>query len=254
MKVRGARRAVALAVALAICVVRYWVLRIRGPLTLEQRALWLRSASRGVLKALGIEVLVQGAPPRRGLIVSNHLSYLDIVIFSSVMPCFFVSKVEVKRWPFFGKAARTGATLFIDRSSRASAVSVAEQMRDRLGLPVPVLLFPEGTSSDGTRVLRFHSTLFEPAVVTQSPITAASVRYVLHDGTQERDLCWFDDTLFLTHIWKALCAGGFSAHVTLGEPHIYPDRRAAAAATHVEVTAMRAGLGSVQETEAVPAV
>jgi 1-acyl-sn-glycerol-3-phosphate acyltransferase len=250
VNVRGIRRAVALAFALAGCVVKYWMVRIRGPLTLEQRARWLHSASTGVLGALRIQSQVQGTAPARGLVVANHLSYLDIVILSAAMPCFFVSKVEVNDWPYFGKAARTGATMFIDRSSRASAAAVARQMAERLMLPVPVLLFPEGTSSDGSQVLRFHSTLFEPAIRAQAPVTAASVRYVLHDGAQERDLCWFDDTTFVAHIWKALCTGGFSAQVIFGEPRTYPDRRAAAAAAHDEVATMRAS--GLSEARRVP--
>ena len=81
---------------------------------------------------------MEGQPPTCGLVVSNHLSYLDMVIISAAMPCFFVAKMEIGGWPFFGKAARTGGTIFIDRSSLASAMSVAEQISERLSLPIPV--------------------------------------------------------------------------------------------------------------------
>lgn len=239
MRLRALRRAVALAFALAGCIVAYWTLRIRGPLTLVDRAAWLHGAACRVLRAFGIRPTANGRVPTRGLVVSNHLSYLDIVILSAVMPCFFVSKAEIARWPYFGKAARTGGTIFLDRKSRASTVEVARQIADRIKLPVPVLLFPEGTSSDGLQVLSFHSSLYEPAAAAGAPVTAAAVRYVLDQG-HERDLCWFDDTLFLPHLWKVLGTRGFSAQVTFGEPHIYPNRRAAAAATHDEVVAMRA--------------
>jgi 1-acyl-sn-glycerol-3-phosphate acyltransferase len=172
-------------------------------------------------------------------VVSNHLSYLDIVIISSIMPCFFVSKAEIQGWPYFGEAARSGGTIFIDRKSRASTAEVAGQIGERLKLPIPVLLFPEGTSSDGAQVLRFHSSLFEPAIAAAASVTAAAVRYELEAGLQERDLCWFDDTAFLPHLWKTLGSAGFYAEVTFGEPRQYPDRRAAAEATHDEVVAMR---------------
>ena len=239
MRLRTLRRAVALGFALAACVLSYWLLRVRGPLTLVERAWWLHGAACRILKALGIGCVVRGQPPSVGLVVSNHLSYLDIVIISSIMPCFFVSKAEIKRWPYFGEAARTGGTIFIDRKSRASTAEVAGQIGERLKLPVPVLLFPEGTSSDGAQVLRFHSSLFEPAVAAGAAITAVAVRYRLEAGRQERDLCWFDDTAFLPHLWKTLGAAGFSAEVTFGEPHKYPDRRAAADTTHDEVVTMR---------------
>lgn len=239
MRLRAVRRAVALAFSLAACIIAWWMVRLSGRVTLIRRAQWLHGSCARVLRAFGIKVEVHGAPPRHGLVVANHLSYLDIIIFGAVMPCFFVAKAEIARWPYFGKAARTGASIFIDRSSRVSTIEVAGRIAERLNLPMPVLLFPEGTSTDGSQVLRFHSSLFEPAVKTSSPIAAAAVRYVLHDGSHERDLCWFDDALFLTHLWKTLGTAGFSAEITFGEPRMYPDRRTAADVAHDEVTAMR---------------
>jgi len=131
-----------------------------------------------------------------------------------------VAKAEIDRWPYFGRAARIGGTLFIDRSSMASAEKVADTIAERLALPVPILFFPEGTSTDGSTVLRFHSRLFEPAVRAGAPVTTATVRYVLDGGAQERDLCWFGDDPFLPHLWKALGSSGFTAEVRFGEPQI----------------------------------
>ena len=231
----------ALALALLICLLRLGILRLRGPLTPVRRALWLQSASRIVLASLGIHYRVTGKPPQHGLVASNHLSYLDIAIYSAVMPCAFISKIEIGKWPYFGFAARAGGTIFIDRSSRASAAVVVQEMATRLQEPVPILFFPEGTSTDGSRVLRFHSSLFESAAVHRFPVTAAAVRYIIQDGTPERELCWFGDTGFLPHMWKALGTSGFRAEVTFSTPHIYEHRRSAASATQFEVCAMRAG-------------
>jgi len=237
---RRLRRAVALAIVLLICIFRYWHARLRGPMTQERRALWLQQATRDVLASLGITYSVEGEPPGRGLVVANHLSYLDILIISAAMPCFFVAKSEVDRWPFFGKAARSGGTLFLDRESLASANDVAHKMRERLELPVPVLQFPEGTSTDGTQVLRFHSRLIDPATEMGAPVTAAAIRYVIEDAP-ERALCWYGDEAFLTHLWKVLGVRHFSAVLKFGRPRNYSDRRAAAERTHEEVTAMREG-------------
>lgn len=241
MNFRALRRAVALVFSLALCVVRFWLLHLKGPMTLERRAMWVQQTSRNILRSLGIHYTVEGLPPTHGLVVSNHLSYLDVLILGAAMPCFFVAKVEIGGWPFFGKAARTGGTIFVDRSSLASAMSVAEQMTERLKLliPVPVLLFPEGTSTDGSQVIRFHSRLIDPATAIGAPITAACVRYVIEGGVEERKLCWYDDELFLTHLAKALSTPGFSAEVTFGEPRVYRDRRIAANETHAEISAMR---------------
>jgi len=239
VSLRTLRRAVALGFALTACVLDYWRMSLRGPMTLERRAVWLQRSSRRVLGSLGIRVSVEGRPPQRGLIVSNHLSYLDILILSAAAPCFFVSKAEIDRWPYFGWAARAGGTIFIVRGNRASAEVTAAEMARRLKLDVPVLLFPEGTSTDGNRVRRFHLRLMQPAIDAEAPITAAAVRYRIEGGIPERELCWFGDAPFLPHLWKALGTAGFSAELRFGEPRVYADRRAAAAETHAEVEAMR---------------
>ena len=240
MTLTAVRRAVALAFVLAGCFFSYWWLRIRGRVSLVQRSRWLHRSGSNIARALGIRPAAHGRVPTRGLVVANHLSYLDIMIFSAVMPCFFVSKAEIARWPYFGKAAQAGGTIFIDRKSRSSTAAVALEISARLNLPLPILLFPEGTSTDGSGVLRFHSSLFEPAVAASAPITAAAIRYVLNDGSRERDLCWFDDSLFLPHLWRVLGSAGFTAEVTFGEPRTYPDRRTAADQTHDKIAAMRA--------------
>jgi 1-acyl-sn-glycerol-3-phosphate acyltransferase len=246
---RRCRRAVALAIALLGCIIRYWLARLHGPLTVERRALWLQSACRGVLASVGVQVTFEGQPPARGLVVSNHLSYLDIAIFAAIVPCCFVSKKEVVRWPFFGEAARAGGTIFLDRSSLASANAVASLMAERLTHPIPVLLFPEGTSTDGSQVLRFHGRLIHPAIEVGSPITAASIRYMPGGNAQERELCWFGDAAFLPHLWGVLGVNGFAAHVRFGQPQVYEDRRIAAEETRAEVVAMR----NVDQTSQQPA-
>jgi lyso-ornithine lipid O-acyltransferase len=251
VSLRACRRAVALAYVLVKCILRFWILRLKGPRTLKRRALWLQKSCNDVLDSLEIRHSVEGMPPKGGLVVSNHLSYLDIVVLSGAMPCFFVSKAEVVDWPFFGKAARSGGTLFIDRSSLASAGRVAEMISDRLKLPVPILLFPEGTSTDGSTVQRFHSRLFEPAIVASAPITAASVRYSTEDGTPERELCWYGDDAFFPHLVKTLKSPRISAYVRFGEARTYTERRVAADMTHDEVAAMRsAGIG-IEEKNAL---
>ena len=219
--------------------IRLAAARVRGPLTPVRRALWLQSAGHGVLSSLGIRWSFEGTPPAHGLVVSNHLSYLDILIYSAAMPCAFVSKVEVNKWPYFGVAARAGGTIFIDRSSRASVAAVALEMQQRLKLPVPVLLFPEGTSTNGDHVLAFHPSLFEPPVRAGATVTSAAVRYVIEGGVPESELCWFGEAPFLPHLWKALGTPGFTARVVFGQPATYADRRQAARATHAQVSEMR---------------
>jgi 1-acyl-sn-glycerol-3-phosphate acyltransferase len=241
MTLRRFRRAVALGAEIFLCIIRFWLMRLQGPRTLERRALWAQGCARRFLTSLDIAYTVEGEPATHGLVVANHLSYIDIIVLSAAMPCFFVAKMEIGGWPFFGRAARSGGTIFVDRGSLESAQSVAEQMKERLQLPiqVPVLLFPEGTSTDGSEVIRFHSRLIDPATSLGVPITTAAIRYAIHDGTPERELCWYGDETFVDHLWKVLGVGGFEAEVRFGEPRVYTDRRVAADTTHDEIAAMR---------------
>lgn len=239
MTLRAVRRAVTLGSALFYCFLRALLMRLFRFDSLERRAQWLHDSGVFVMDILGIRLKVTGKPPKGGLLVANHLSYLDILIFGTALPCYLVSKAEISRWPFFGILARAGGTIFVDRSSRASAESVTEQIAERLKGPVPVLFFPEGTSTDGSRLLRFHSRFYTPAVDAGLPVTAASIRYVPEDGSPERELCWFGDDPFLPHLWKALGASDFSAEVHFGEPRVYMTRRAAADSTYAEIEALR---------------
>lgn len=253
MSLRGARRAVTLALALIYSLFCFWRLRLSGRDSLERRAQWQHEAALRVMRAFGIQLRVTGSLPQGGLLVANHLSYLDIVTFSAALPVFMVSKVEIGSWPFFGTLARAGGALFVDRSSRASAEATTELIAERLRGTVPVLFFPEGTSTDGSQVLRFHSRFFIPAVDAGLPVTAAAVRYMAEDGSPESNLCWFGDTAFLPHLLKNLGGPDFSAEIRFGEARVYENRRVAAQQTHDDVEAMRgtglAGAELVAEQE-----
>ena len=196
---------------------------------------------RIVLSAIGIRYRVEGEPPTGAtLIVANHLSYLDIAICSAAVPSAFVAKHEIADWPGFGRLARLGGTIFVDRVSRISAWEVAHRMALRLSECVPVLLFPEGTSTDGSEVNRFHPTLFAPAVEGGLTVTPVSIFYQpLEAEREERDLCWFGDELFFPHLLRVLGLAGFTAVVRFGTPEVYPDRRTAAWRSHDAVAQMR---------------
>lgn len=247
MSARVVWRAAVLMLALSVCFVRfgwiwlYWKLRGRD-VPLKQRAAWMHFCGSVVLRTMGARLRVEGAVPAgMTLIVSNHLSYLDIVIASAALPCVFVSKEEVDRWPVFGAIARRGATIFLDRASRVSAREVAQAMTVRLQEGVPVLLFPEGTSTDGSAVMRFHSPLFEPAMTAGVVITPAAIVYEPRGkNVAERNLCWFGDETFVPHLLRVLSGDGFTAVMRFGEPLAAADRREAAVMAHRAVAGMRA--------------
>lgn len=244
---RLVRRAAVLMAALGFCFLRFgwiwfwWKLRGRD-VPLKVRARWMHFCGRIVLAGMGVRFRIEGERPQGvTLIVSNHLSYLDIVIAAVAMPIVFVSKEEIDRWPVFGAIARRGKTIFLDRQSRASARRVVAEMAERLSEGVPVLLFPEGTSTDGSKVLRFHAPLFEPAVAAGVAITPAAIKYEpMARGVVERDLCWFGDETFVPHLMRVLNVEGFTAVMRFGKPLVAGDRRGAAVAAHDAVSKMRA--------------
>src|SRR5262249_10931227 len=104
MNLRFIKRALALGFVLVSSILRFWLARLRGPLTPEQRARWVQRTCIRVLRSMEIQCEIEGSVPTHGLVVSNHLSYLDIVVLSAAMPCFFVAKAEVDKWPYFGRA------------------------------------------------------------------------------------------------------------------------------------------------------
>ena len=242
MSVRTIRRVLALAFVLVLCIPRLWLYRLRGPLTLERRALWGHATGKQMMAAMGIRTKVSGKLPARGLLVSNHLSYLDILIIGSIVPCFFVAKSEISQWPFFGWMSKAGGTVYVERSGRTKVDGVMQQMAERLKLPIMLHLFPEGTSTDGSRILPFRSRLFTPAIEGNAPVTAEAIRYIADDGAPEHDLCWFGDAEFLSHLLKTLGRLSFTAEVRFCKSRTYSDRRVAATTAQVEVEAMRASV------------
>jgi 1-acyl-sn-glycerol-3-phosphate acyltransferase len=182
-----------------------------------------------VLGRLGILRRVVGALPSQGLIASNHLSYLDILLYGATVPCVFVSKVEVRSWPLLGLLAALGGTVFIDRKSAASTAEAARRIADLLA--AGVLVLPEGTSSDGAEVLRFHASLFEPAVRVGAAVTAAAIEYSSASAT-EGDLCYYGDISFAPHLIETLQLAEIAATLRFGSPgKVYGDRKQAARLT-----------------------
>ncbi len=249
----AAWRGFLLVASLLFCALRFAATSLRQFLsgrrvTPQQRAEWMHFCGRIVLGAMGIHYRVEGgAPTGSVLIAANHLSYLDIVIVSAALPAAFVAKQEIGSWLGFGPLSKMGGAIFVDRTSRASAWETAESMTDRLASRVPVVLFPEGTSTDGREVLRFHSTLFAPAVESGIPVVPAAIFYEMKGAGTERDLCWFGDDAFLPHLLRVLHVDGFTAVVRFGAPEIYPDRQTAAWRSHDAVSAMRTPKNGMRE-------
>jgi 1-acyl-sn-glycerol-3-phosphate acyltransferase len=184
----------------------------------KECAEWLSETCTRGLAAIHADLQVQGTPPTRGMIVSNHLSYLDILCYSAATPCVFVSKAEVEAWPIFGTYARWSGSVFVRRHDRGDAARANADIGESLSNGVPVVLFPEGTTTDGQRVLRFHSTMLQPAIDVDAPITPCAIHYELDDGDPSREVAWWGDMTLLPHVWNMMGKKCIHARIMFGTP------------------------------------
>jgi 1-acyl-sn-glycerol-3-phosphate acyltransferase len=204
---------------------------------------WLHQSCPRGLAAINVQVSTTGALPPHGLIVSNHLSYLDILVLSTAVPCVFVSKAEVEQWPIFGRYARWAGSVFVRRHDRADAARANISIVESLTSGVPVVLFPEGTTTDGQRVLRFHSTMLQPAIDAAAQVTPCCIRYELDDGAAEREVCWWDAMPALAHFWNLLGKNVIRARIIFGNPVVASgDRKDLSHTLHDQVAQLHAQL------------
>jgi 1-acyl-sn-glycerol-3-phosphate acyltransferase len=203
---------------------------------LAARALWLQRTSRRSLRIFKFTAQVAGPVPSGGLLVSNHLSYLDVPVLSSLTPAVFVGNHEIKSWPVISWLARLAGTLFIDRERRMDVAPVNAAIQTALDGGALVVVFPEGTSSDGQIILPFKSSLLEPAMRQIHSLSISLIRYELDDGNAGRDVCYSGDATFLSHLLNLLSKRTFRASVRFAPiPSIDPLRMELAQQLHSEM-------------------
>ncbi len=191
---------------------------------------------RQVCRLLGVHLNVKGevVGDRPVLLVSNHTSWLDIPVLSAVAPVSFVAKKEVGSWPFVSSLARLQRTVFVDRNRRHTTGEAADEIMERLNQGDAIVLFAEGTSSDGNRVLPFKTSLFgavKPGgrdVRGDAPAADAVVQTIavvythLHGvplGRADRPrVGWYGDMQMQSHAWEVLRSGPLAVTVTVGPP------------------------------------
>lgn len=155
-----------------------------------------------VCRILNLRVEISGNPsPHTRLWVANHVSWLDIIVLGARHPLLFVAKQEVADWPVMGYLARRLGTLFVRRGDAGQTAAIAEQMVWQLRQGRQIMLFPEGTTTDGGRVLRFHAKLLHPAQLAQVPVQAIGLEY-LDEARIHAPFIGNDD--FLPHLLKIL--------------------------------------------------
>ncbi len=265
---RTARAAVKLflcaMVLLAFIIVQWPLLRL-WPAAARRYPVWI---DRALLAIIGVRVVLDGelSSDRPTLIVSSHSSWLDILSIGSIGPVSFVSKQEVADWPIVGFLATLIRTIFIDRTRRQATGSATAELAKRLIAGDRMVLFPEGTSSDGNRVLPFKSAIIgavEKAVlgsdIDDMSIQPMAVAFVRRGGlpmsrADRPFFTWFGDMDFAPHVWGVMLNAPVEIVITVGQPlrhSQYPNRKDMTRQLEIEVRRML--LSSIMGRELVDA-
>jgi 1-acyl-sn-glycerol-3-phosphate acyltransferase len=225
----------------AIGCIQYWLFIYRIGRDLPgARAQWLHGLIRRAQRVLAMRIDIAGSFPASGLIVANHLSYVDVLVLSAIRPVAFVAKAEVENWPVFGFCAKCAGTVFIERERRSAVAPVLERMQSVLTAGVPLVLFPEGTSSNGDTVLPFKPALFAVVERLSVPVTTCAIGYSLRDGSVRDEICYWGTHDFLSHLVNLLTKTGISARVAFGPERILTgDRKTLARQLRDEVVELR---------------
>ncbi len=196
--------------------------RLRCPRLGSRARLELAAAfAREMLDALEVRPQVRGRPfPTTDpvLIVANHVSWLDMYALNAVAGARFVAKSEVRGWPFFGTIAQRFDTLFIVRGSYRDAARMRTEVARALREGARVVVFPEGTTTDGTTVGRFHPALFQSAIDARAPVQPVAIRYRDGRGAPSPAPVFVGDTTVLTSVARVIREPSLSVEVTFGPP------------------------------------
>jgi 1-acyl-sn-glycerol-3-phosphate acyltransferase len=222
-----------------------------------------RAWSRGLVAICGARLIVDGAPiPPRirstgmepwslgRLVLANHVSWIDVFAINAVMPCRFVAKAEIGRWPLLGALVTRSGTLYIERGRRHAVASMNHRVRDHLKAGETIALFPEGTTTDGSALLPFHSNLLAPAIETGAPVWPLALRYT-EGGAPSDAAAFIGEMGLITSLARILVARDLAIRITLLPPievtH-HENRHAVARAARAEI----AGALGLREHEAPP--
>jgi len=168
---------------------------------------------RELCKVFNLEIQVHGVIPREpALWVSNHVSWLDIAVLGSGARVFFLAKAEIEKWPILGKLAKGGGTLFIKRGS-GDSIKIKEQITNFLKRDIPVLFFPEATTSDGSKIKKIYGRILGAAIDANRPVQICLICYVNQDGQLDTIAPFVGDLSFADHVKKVLEMPKVTAHL-----------------------------------------
>ena len=200
----------------------FWTIKTLFPkLDQADREARVQVWAGAMLRIVGIELVVKGTPPANGpmLLVANHISWLDILVMHASRHCRFVSKSDVRDWPFVRTLSDGAGSLYIERASRRDAHRVVTQMAERLQAGDILAVFPEGTTGDGITLKPFHANLIQAAIEASVPVQPVALRFVdAASGATSFAPSYVDDETLAGSIWRTLTAPPIKAVVVFGEP------------------------------------
>jgi len=251
------------AMLLAAVVDGWWRKQFCGMRVGAEGAVWVSGWCRRMVRGLGIECVVDGPVPdaRGGMlaVLANHLSYLDILVMSATRPMVMVAKSEIRGWPLLGWITAQAGTVYVQRADAPGGqtqthteVNALMAAAYRSGLPV--LFFPEGTTTGGETVLPFRRGLFHSVVYDGAAVETAALSYELGPGngaaTVAEDVCFVGDADFAPHLLRALGLCGLKVRVRFGgERVVGEDRFELARAARDSVVGLYEGLSGVRGIE-----
>ena len=174
----------------------------------------LQRWSRRLLCILNVKIISGSMDmPKSGIIVTNHISWLDVFVLNAMTPMRFVAKSEVRQWPMFGWLCVRAQTLFIERGRARDAARINKQVVRLLKSGESLAVFPEGTTTDGKEVGAFHASLLQPAIDAEVPIYPVAIRYQDAHGMHSKAAAYIDDISFIASLWNIMSCK--SMHVRL---------------------------------------
>lgn len=175
---------------------------------------WMRHLTR----MLGIRIYQHGTlPEQHALYVGNHVSFLDILVVLSITPLNFLSKNSVRYWPIVGQITAMAGTIFIKRSRRNQIAQAIEAISHALNHGRSIMVFPEGTTTLGSKPKKFHSGLFQAAINSNTPVQAVAIRYI-HGGKLDRVAAYIDNDNLLVTLYRIMRRPVTEVHLSFCTP------------------------------------
>ena len=219
----------------ALCIIATIPFRFRGWKSRKDVSYFVRNWARGIARIVNLHVNTHGDIPYAagGLVVSNHLGYIDIITHGAIFPPRYTPSTEVMKMPIIAPIIQSSNPVVVNRRSAAASKQALRDFAKTMRRGMYLIVYPEGTSTDGKGgILPFKSTPFEAAAAADIPVLPVLTRYMEKEG--DPPVCWYGDMTFLPHFWRVLGLRSIEAELYFLPP-VFPEgrsRKALSSAVH----------------------